>query len=130
MLIIGVATIVVALALVVLTCFAIPVLIELRRTLTELRQFTASTEEQLKPLMQELHARLDDLKSLTRDAADRVEEVRSFTEAVGETGHHVRNVNAILAAATSVISSSTMWLTGAKVAGRFIIDRFSKKRGR
>ena len=78
MVIISVATVVVAIALVVLSCFAIPVLIELRKTLAELRQFTTSTEQQMKPLLQDLHETLADLKSLTMDASERVEEVRNF----------------------------------------------------
>jgi len=130
MVIISVATVVVAIALVALSCFAIPVLIELRKTLAELRQFTTSTEQQMKPLLQELHETLADLKGLTCDASDRVEEVRNFTEAISDTGRHVRSINSILGTATSVITSSSLWLTGAKVAGKFVLDRFSKKGGK
>jgi uncharacterized protein YoxC len=130
MLIIGLATVVVAIVLVVLACFAIPVLIELRKALVELRQFAICTEEQIKPVMNDLHETLAELKNLTREASERVDEVKGFTEAVGETGRHVKSINSILGAATGVITGSALWLTGAKVAGRFVLDRFSKKRGK
>jgi len=126
----GVALNVVAITLVVLACFAIPVLIELRRALAELRKLTAQTEEDMKPLMQDLHETLSELKVLTREASGRVGEVRNFTEAVGETGRHIRSVNTVLGVVTSVISGSSMWLTGAKVAGKVVLDRFTKKGGK
>jgi len=126
----GVALNVVAITLVVLACFAIPVLMELRRALAELRRLTAQTEEDMKPVMQDLHETLSELKVLTREAAGRVGEVRNFTEAVGETGRHIQSVNTVLGVVTSVISGSSMWLTGAKVAGKVVLDRFTKKGGK
>lgn len=129
MLIIGLATVVVAIVLIVLACFAIPVLVELRKSLVELRQFIVCTEEQIKPVMNDLHTTLVELKTLTREASERVEEVKGFTEAVGETGRHVRAINSVMGAATTVITGSTVWMTGAKAAGRFVLDRISKKGG-
>ena len=121
---------VVAITLVVLACFAIPVMLELRRTLAELRRLAAQTDDGMKPLMQDLHETLSELKVLTREASGRVAEVRNFTEAVGETGRHIRSVNSVLGVVTSVISGSSMWLTGAKVAGKVVLDRFTKKGGK
>jgi len=130
MLIIGIATVVVAIVLVVLTCFSIPVLLELRKALAEIRQFTACTEERLTPVMNDLHETLCELKTLTREASERVEEVKGLTEAVGETGRHVRSINSVLGTVTGVIAGSSAWLAGARVAGRFLMDRMSKKRGK
>ncbi len=128
--IIEMAAIVAAIALVGLTCFAVPVLLELKKTLIQVKQLATDTDERIKPLLQDVHDTLDDLKRLASDASDRVEEVKTFTEAVSETGRHVRSINTILGAATSVVSNSAVWMTGAKVAGKFVIDRFSKKRGK
>jgi uncharacterized protein YoxC len=130
MLIIGLATVVVAIVLVVLACFAIPVLVELKKSLVELRQFIVCTEEQLKPVMNDLHTTLEELKTLTREASERVEEVKGFTEAVGETGRHVRAINSVMGTVTTAIAGSTVWMTGAKAAGRFVLDRISKKGGK
>jgi len=127
---IGVAMIVAAVALVGLACFAIPVLLELKKTLAEFRKLTAITEEQIKPVMLDLHETMAELKILTREASERVEEVKGFTEAVGETGRHVRGINSLLGAVTGVISGSALWMTGAKVAGKFLVDRFSRKGGK
>lgn len=128
--VIEMAAIVAAIALVGLTCFAIPVLLELKKTLTQVRQLTIDSDEMIKSLLHDVRETLADFKSLTSDASDRVEEVRTFTQAVSETSRHVRTINTVLGAATGVVSSSALWMTGAKVAGKFIIDRFSKKRGK
>jgi uncharacterized protein YoxC len=128
--IIEVAVIVAAIALVALTCFAIPVLVELRRTMTELRQTSARTESEMKKAVQDLHDTFVEIKHFTTEAAERLEEVKPFTQAVSETGRHVRTINSVLGTVTGAIAGSTLWVTGAKVAGRFVLDRFTKKGGK
>ncbi|HLO26449.1 MAG TPA: DUF948 domain-containing protein [Geobacteraceae bacterium] len=128
--IIEIAAIVAAIALVALACFAIPVLVALKNAMIEFRQFTVQMETEIKTAVQDLHETLSQVKTFTAEATDRVEEVRPFTEAVSETGRHVRSINSVLGAVTGVIASSTLWATGAKVAGKFVIDRLSKKGGK
>ncbi|HTP64793.1 MAG TPA: DUF948 domain-containing protein [Geobacteraceae bacterium] len=127
---IGVAMIVAAIALVALACFAFPVLLELKKTMAELRRLAAQAEEEMKPVMQDLHETLAGLKVLTREASDRIGEVKGFTEAVGDAGRHIRSINTVLGLVTGVVSGSTLWLTGAKVAGKVVLDRFTKKGGK
>jgi uncharacterized protein YoxC len=124
--IIEIAAIVAAIALVVLTSFAIPVLIAMRSVMYELKQVTIKAET----ATNDLHEVLVQVKVLTAEASERLEEVRPLTEAISETGRHVRSINGVLGAVTTVVSSSSMWLTGAKVAGRFLVDRFTKKGGK
>ena len=130
MVIISVAAVVVAIALVALSCFAIPVLIELKRTMAELRQASARTEAEMKKAVQDLHDTFAELKTFTTEASERLEEVKPFTQALCETGRHVRSINNVLGAVTGVIAGSSLWVTGAKVAGKFVLDRFSKKGGK
>jgi len=125
-----IAAIVAAIALVALTGFAIPVLIELKRTMNELRQASARTEVEMKKAIEDLHGTLTGLKTFTTEASERLEEVKPFTQAVGDTGRHMRTINNVLGAVSGVIVGSSLWVTGAKVAGKFVVDRFSRKGGK
>jgi uncharacterized protein YoxC len=127
--IIEIAAIVAAIALVALACFAIPVLIALKNTMIELKQLTGQTESVLKIAVQDLHETLSQVRFLTIEASERLEEVKPFTQAVSETGRHIRSINTVLGAVTGVIAASSLWVTGAKGAGKFVLDRFTKKGG-
>ena len=124
------AAIVAAIALVALTGYVIPVLLELKRTMVELRQASARTEAEMKLAAQDLHDTFAELKHFSKEATERLEEVKPLTEAISETGRHVRSINSVLGAVTTVVAGSSMWMTGAKAAGRFIFDRYSKKGGK
>jgi uncharacterized protein YoxC len=128
--IIEIAAIVAAIALVALTGFAIPVLLELKRTMAELRQISARTEVETKKALQDLHDTFAELKTFTTEASERLEEVKPFTQALSETGRHVRSINSVLGAVAGVIAGSSLWLTGTKAAGKFVLDRFTKKGGK
>jgi uncharacterized protein YoxC len=123
--IIEMAAIIAAIALVVLTSFAIPVLISMKHAMQEVKQATVRAETAII----DLHEVLVQVKTLTAEASERLVEVRPLTEAISETGRHVRTINNVLGAVTSVVVGSSMWMTGAKVAGKFLVDRFSKKGG-
>jgi uncharacterized protein YoxC len=124
--IIEIAAIIAAIALVVLTSFAIPVLIAMRSVMNDLKQATVRAET----AANDLHVVLSQVKILTAEATERLEEVRPLTEAISETGRHVRSINSVLGAVTTVVSRSSLWLTGTRVAGRFLFDRFTKKGGK
>ena len=124
--VIEVAVIVAAVAIVVLTSFAIPVLIAMRNTMNKVEQAAVKAET----AVNDLHETLVQVKVLSAEATERLAEVRPLTEAISETGRHVRSINSVLGTVTTVVASSSMWMTGAKVAGRFIFDRFSKKGGK
>jgi len=128
--IVGIAAIIVALTLVVLAAVLIPAVTEIRKTTAALHEFITCTESELKPLMRDLQVTLADLKSITDGVSTRTEDVKSFMEALGDTGRNLRTINSVVGTVSGALASSTLWLTGAKVAGKFIIDRFSKKRGK
>jgi len=127
--IVPLAVIIIALTLVVLGIFLVPLILEIRKTAVALREFIDCTETELKPILRELNETLADLKVLTHGTAEKVEDVKSFMEAVGDTGRNLHTINTVIGSVAGVIGHSSIWLTGAKVAGRFIIDRIIKKRG-
>jgi len=125
---IGLAAVVVAITLVVLAAFTVPALIEIRKTTASLREFITSADSELKPVLHELQQTLTELKIITEGIASRTEDVKSFMEGVGDTGRNLRKINSVVGGVAGVLASSSAWAVGAKAAGRFILERLSKKR--
>ncbi len=123
------AVAVMAITLVVLAAFMIPAFIELRKTATAAREFLVGKESELKPIIRDLQETLADLRVLTQGAAENVEDVRVFMESMGDAGRSIQTINTVVGGVATVVGRSSLWLTGAKVAGKFILDRIIKKRG-
>lgn len=130
MAIIPMAVVIMAITLVVLAAFIVPALIELKKTAISVREFLSATETEMKPIVTELRETLADLKVLTQGAAEKIDDVETFMEAVGDTGRNLRTINTVVGSVAGLLGSSALWMTGAKVAGRYILDRFSKKGGK
>lgn len=126
---VGISAAVAAITLLVLAGFMIPAFIEVRKTAAALREFMSQTEAELKPVLKELRETLTDLKVLTEGTADKMEDVHTFMEALGDTGRNLRTINSIAGSVAGVLARSSIWMTGAKVAGKFLLERLSKKRG-
>ncbi|SNB48038.1 DUF948 domain-containing protein [Geobacter sp. DSM 9736] len=129
MIIINVSVAVAALVLVVLAIVLIRTSIEVRKTAIKARSFMEQLETEVKPVIFELHETLGNLKILTEEAAGKVENVKSFMEAAGDTGRSLQTINTVVKSVTGAVSKSSLWMTGAKVAGKFVLNRFFKKRG-
>jgi uncharacterized protein YoxC len=125
----NVAAVIIAIAMIVLVAFLIPLILELRRTATTVREFVERMEAQVTPTIAELNKTLADLQILTGGAAEKVEDIQCFMSAVGETGRGLRTIGTVVSGAASALTKSSLWLTGAKVAGSFMMDKFIKKRG-
>ncbi len=128
--IIPIAVVVVAVTLVVLAAFIIPTLLEIKKTAAATREFLSCTESELRPVIKELHETLADLKVLTQGAADKVEDVQTFMEAVGDAGRNLRTINTVVGSVAGLLGSSSIWITGARVAGKLILERMTKKGGK
>jgi len=125
---ISLAAVLVAITLVVLAAFLIPAFIEIRKTAAALREFITCTESELKPLLHELHQTVTDLKVIVEAASTKTDDVKFFMEALGDTGHNLKTLNHVVGTVASVLVSSTAWAVGAKAAGKFFLERLSKKR--
>lgn len=129
MMLINLAAVAVAVAMIVLVMFLVPLIMEMRRTATTLREFIERMEADLTPTIKELNATLADLQILTNGAAEKVEDVQCFMTAVGETGRGLRTISTIVSGVAGALSKSTLWMTGARVAGSYVMDKLIKKRG-
>lgn len=125
----NIAAVIVALAMVVLVVVLIPLIMELRRTATAVREFVERMEADLKPTIAEVNRTLADVQVLTGGAAERVEDIKCFMAAVGETGRGLRTISSVVSGISGALATSSLWVTGAKVAGSFMMDKLRKKRG-
>jgi uncharacterized protein YoxC len=127
--VISIAAIVVAITLVVLAVFMIPTFIEARKTAMATRDFLTRTDRELQPVLHDLRAVISDLKGMTSGATEGAEDLKLFMGALGDTGRYVRTINTVVGTVANVVSTSSLWLSGARVAGKYLYDRISKKGG-
>lgn len=125
----AIAVVVMALALVVLVAFMIPTLIEIRKAAADLRGFVTQTGGELKPVLVELEKTLAELRMVTEAIAEKREDVQTFMEAVGDTGRNIRTINVAVGSVAHAAAASSLWLTGARAASKFLAERLIKKRG-
>lgn len=129
MVLINIAALVVAVAVVALVITLVPLISELRQTVAALRELTVKLDREVEPTIRELQKTLADIQVITGGAADSVDEMKCFMSAVGETGRGLRTISSVVSGAAEVLAKSSLWLTGAKVASSFVMDRISRKRG-
>lgn len=129
MILINIAALIVAVAVVVLVLSLLPLIRELKATAITLREVAIKVETDIQPTIKELHNALTDLNVLTAGAAEKVEDVKCFMSAIGETGRGLRTISSVVSGAAGALSKSSLWLTGAKVAGAYMLERMTKKRG-
>jgi len=129
MVLINIAALVVAVAAVVLVIALVPLIRELRATAAAVKEVTLKFDREIEPTIRELQKALADINVITGGAAERVEELQCFMSAVGDTGRGLRTIGSVVGGAADLLSKSSLWITGAKVAASFMMDRMTKKRG-
>lgn len=125
--VISISVAVVAITFVILAVFAIPAFIEARKTAVAAREFLARTDMELQPALRDLRLIIDDLKFVVAEASEKTGDIKLFMEALGDTGRNLRTINTVVGTVSGVLSTSSLWITGARAAGRLILNRFSKK---
>jgi len=129
MLFLEVTSAVTALTVVILAICLIPVLLELKRTAVSLRNFTDTMQTEITPLVKELRETVADVQVVTSSTAANADGVNLLLEELGHAGHNIRMINRVIGIASTLVAGSTTWMTGARVAGKYIADRLIKKRG-
>lgn len=127
MLILQIFSAVTAVTLVVVAFYLIPVLLELKKAAASVSTTSDSLLLEIKPLIKELRDTIADIQVVTSSAAANADGVNLLLEELGHAGHNIRMINRLLGVASQVAASSSAWMTGARVAGKFIADRLSKK---
>jgi uncharacterized protein YoxC len=127
---VGLAVMVMAVTLVVLAAAIVPAFLEIKKAAAASRESLERIEADLRPLLKELHDTLSDLNLIVHETAEKREDVATFMGALGDTGRSLRTINSVAGTVAGFLASSSLWLTGAKVAGKFALDKFISKGGK
>lgn len=125
----GIALVIIAGALCVLVLTLIPTLLTIKKTAASVGDLADMVQNELKPTLHELTAVLTELKTVGEGVAEHTEDVKRFMAALGETGTNLSTINRSVGTVTGVLNATSIWATGAKVAGKYVIERYLKKRG-
>ena len=126
---IEIVLIVIAAALSLLVLTLIPAIITIKRTVASVGTLSDMIQKELKPTIQELTGVLAELKTVGGGVAEHTDDVKRFMTALGETGTNLSTINRSVSTVTNVLSTTSVWATGVKVAGKYIIESYLKKRG-
>lgn len=125
----GIVLIVIAVAFCILVLALIPTLMTVKRTAESVASLSDMLQKELKPAIQELTTVLTELKTVGGGMAEHTDDVKEFMSALGETGNNLHTINRSVRIVTNVLNTTTVWASGAKVAGKYLLERYLKKRG-
>jgi uncharacterized protein YoxC len=125
----SIALIVIAVALCILVLILIPTLLTIKRTAAAVGELAEMVRGELKPTLQELTGVLAELKSVGGAVAEYNDDVKRFMSELGAAGTNLHTINRSVGVATNVLNTTTVWATGAKVAGKYMLEWYLKKRG-
>lgn len=124
-----ISLVVIAVSFLVLVLTVLPTVIAIKRTATSIGSLSDMVQAELKPTIQELTAVLAQLKTVGGSVSEHIDEMAQFVAALGETGHNLHTINRSMSVVTGALTTSSAWLSGAKVAARYVLKRNLKKKG-
>ena len=125
----GIALIIIAVAFLILVLTLLPAIAAIKRTAASVGSLSDMVQTELKPTIQELTAVLTELKTVGNGVAEHTNDVTRFMTALGETGTNLSTINRSVSVVTGVLTTTSTWATGAKVAGKYLLERYLKKKG-
>lgn len=125
----GIILIVLTVAICALVLTLIPTLLTIKRTATSVGELAEMVQSELKPTLQELTSMLAELKTVGGGVAEYNDDVKRFMSELGAAGDNLHTINRSVGVVTNVLNTTTVWATGAKVAGKYMLDLYLKKRG-
>ena len=124
-----IALITIAVSILILVLTLLPAILTMRRTAASVGSLYDMIQKELKPAIQELTSLLGELKTVSGGIAEHTDDVKRFMTALGETGTNLSTINRSVSVVTGVLNTTSAWATGAKVAGKYVLERYLKKRG-
>ena len=124
-----IALVVIAVSILILVLTLLPAIAAFKRTTASVGSLSDMIQQELKPTLRELTAVLVELKAVGGGVSGHSEDLNRFMTALGETGFNLSTINRSVSIVAGVLSATTDWAIGAKVAGRYMIERYFKKRG-
>ena len=124
-----IALIIIAVALCILVLTLIPTLLSIKRNAVSVGKLAEMLRSELRPALQELTGVLAELKIVGNGVAGHTDDIMLFMSALGETGNNLNTINRSVGLVTSILRTTSVWSTGARVAGKYMLERFLNKRG-
>jgi uncharacterized protein YoxC len=125
----GIAFMIIAVAFSILVLTLIPAILSIKRAAESVGSLSEMVRGELKPTLQELTGVLAELKTVGDGLAEHTDDVLHFMSALGETGTNLTTINKSVGTVTSILNTTSVWAIGAKVAGKYMLDHYFKKRG-
>ncbi|MBI1920291.1 MAG: DUF948 domain-containing protein [Geobacter sp.] len=125
--VIEIAVSVIAITLVVMVSFAIPTVIEVRKTAKAAREFFTRTDTELRHVLRDVGAVMTNLRPFTESSAACAEDVKTFMSALGETGRNLHAVNDLLCTVSDSFSRYNVMATGVKASFRYFLEKLKRK---
>lgn len=125
----GIALIIIIIAVCVLLMTLVPTILAARRTFESVGALSEMVQKELKPTIQELTGVLSELRTVGGGVVEHTDDIKRFMSALGETGTNLHTINRSVGIVTNVLNTTSVWATGAKVAGKYVLERYLKKRG-
>jgi uncharacterized protein YoxC len=130
MAIVEIAAILVAIAFAVLVGYLVPVLIQMRKTISESEQLFAKMNADLPSLVTEMRTMSQNLNDLADQARDGVEHAAVLLHAVGEIGESVQQVhNVVRGSSGSLLTNVASMVAGFKAATAVVKERLHQEGG-
>jgi uncharacterized protein YoxC len=126
----GIALLVIAVAFCILVLVLIPTILEAKKTIVTVGTLAETVQQELQPTLKELTAVLAELKTVGGGVAEHTDDVRCFMSALGETGNNIHVINRSVGTVVTTLNTASAWLTGAKVAGKYLVQGYLNKRGK
>jgi uncharacterized protein YoxC len=123
------AMIVIAASTAIFVLTLVPTLLAIKRTALSAGLLTDMIQQELKPTLQELTAVLAEMKTISKGVAEKTDDLNCFMSALGETGNNLNTINRTIGTVSSVLNATSVWATGAKVAGKYMLQRYLNMRG-
>jgi uncharacterized protein YoxC len=124
-----IAVIIIAVAICLLVVILIPTLLSIKQTAASVARLADMVENELKPTLRELTGVLAELKTVSSGVAEHTDDVKCFMSSLGVTGVNIHTINRAVGVVSGLINTTSAWSTGAKVAGKYIVERYLKKSG-
>ncbi len=125
----GIVLIIITSVLCIMAVAFIPTLMAVKRAAVSLSSLSDMIHKELKPAINELTAVLTELKIVGGEVAEHTDDVKRLMTALGETGDNIHTINRSVGVVTGVLNATSAWAVGAKVAGKYLFERYLKKRG-
>jgi len=125
----GIVLIIIAVAFCILVMVMVPAMLTMKRTAASVGELSQMLQQELQPAIKELTALLVEMKAVSGDVAEHTDDVRCFMSALGETGINLHAINHSVGVVTNVLNTTSVWAAGAKMTGKYLIERYLKKQG-